>query len=91
MPFRKFRSLEAMEDALWHSPGEAALWDAIRRVWEFAERSVPRRFPPGVYKHRSVEEAQAQRDEWEGKDFRAFWERQRDAGVVVPKGLDGKG
>jgi hypothetical protein len=72
-----------MEDALWHPSGSPALWEAIRRVWDFAARTVPRQFPPGVYKHRSIEEAQALRDQWEEKDFRAFWERQRQAGVGI--------
>jgi hypothetical protein len=88
MPLRKFRSLEAMEDALWYPCGETALWEAIRRVWDFAERSVPRRFPAGVHKHRSIEGAQRLRDEWEERDFRLFWERQRQAGVAMPGRTD---
>jgi hypothetical protein len=85
MPLRKFRSLEAMEDALWYPAGDPALWEAIRRVWDFAERSVPRRFPAGVHKHRSIEDAQALRELWEADDFRAFWEKQERAGVKAPK------
>jgi hypothetical protein len=84
MPLRRFRSLEAMEDALWYPAGDPALWDAIRRVWDFADRSAPRAFPPGVYRHRSIEEAQALRSRWEHDNFRAFWDRQRKAGVVLP-------
>jgi len=79
MPLRKFRSLQEMEDALWYSPGDPALALAIRRVWDFAARTAPRRFPAGVHKHRSIESAQALRDQWEEKDFRLFWERQRRA------------
>lgn len=36
----------------------------------------PRRFPPGVYKHRSIEEAQRQREIWQEQDFQELW-RQR--------------
>jgi hypothetical protein len=79
MPFRKVRSLQELEDALWREPGDPALWRAVARVWDFAARTCPRHFPPGVYKHRSIEEAQALRDQWEEQDFRAFWERQRRA------------
>jgi hypothetical protein len=35
----------------------------------------PRHFPPGVYKHRSIEDAQRLRDPWEEADFQAFWKR----------------
>ncbi|HEV3457178.1 MAG TPA: hypothetical protein VHG32_11515 [Thermoanaerobaculia bacterium] len=75
MPVRKFRSLEEMEDARWHEPGDPALWQAIDRVWRFAAETCPMRFPPGVYHHRSIEEAKQQRELWDEANFRAFWER----------------
>jgi len=75
MPVRKFRSLQAMEDSLWREPGDPQLWRAIAAVWTFAARTCPARFPPGVYRHRSIEEAQRQRDLWEEANFKAFWER----------------
>jgi len=77
MPVRKFRSLEAMEDSLWREPGDPGLWRAIDRVWRFAAETFPRRFPPGVYRHHSIEEAKQQREVWEEESFRAFWERRR--------------
>jgi hypothetical protein len=77
MPVRKFRSLEAMEDSLWREPGDPGLWRAIDRVWRFAAETCPRRFPPGVYRHHSIEEAKQQREVWEEESFRAFWERRR--------------
>jgi hypothetical protein len=73
MPVKKFRSLQEMEKSLWHEPGDPALWRAIRRVWDFAARTCPRRFPPGVYKHRSIEEAQRQREIWQEQDFQELW------------------
>jgi hypothetical protein len=74
MPVKKFRDLQAMEDSLWREPGDPALWRAIARVWSFAARTVPRHFPPGVYKHRSIEEAERLREAWEDADFKALWE-----------------
>ena len=76
MPVKKFRSLQDMEDSLWHEPGDPALWQAIRNVWGFARRTCPQRFPPGVYRHRSIEEAQLQREVWEHESFQELW-RQR--------------
>lgn len=75
MPVKKIQNLQEMEDSLWHEPGDPALWRAIRRVWSFAARTCPRRFPPGVYKHRSIEEAQRQREIWEEKNFQELWRR----------------
>jgi hypothetical protein len=75
MPVRKIRDLIEMEDSLWHEPGDPALFRAIRDVWHFAATTCPLRFPPGVYKHRSLEEAQLLRDRWEEENFEAFWAR----------------
>jgi hypothetical protein len=75
MPVRKFRHVGEMEDALWYERGDTALFAAIARVWDFAERTCQPRFPPGVYKHRSIEEMDAQREAWEEANFRAFHER----------------
>jgi hypothetical protein len=77
MPVRKFHSVAEMEDTLWRSPGSPGLFRAIAGVWDFAERTCQRRFPPGVYKHRSVEDADRLRDEWDEANFQAFWKRKR--------------
>lgn len=85
MPVRKFRTLQDMEDSLWREPGPE-LWRAIDAVWSFAAETCPRRFPPGVYRHRTLEEAQRQRDLWEEENFRVFWERRG----IDPSELSGR-
>ena len=64
MPVQKFRSLKEAREALWGEPGDP---DHLRRVawlWTFADRLYPRRFPRGVYRHTSIQEANLQRQEW---------------------------
>ena len=58
MPVRKFRSIEEMkrDHPIWRRPGDPVLYRAIALVWEVARRTNPRRFPPGVYKYRSIQE-----------------------------------
>lgn len=65
MPVRKLRSLEEAEDAVWRDPGDPRLWEVIRGVWGLSSRVFPRRFPPGVHRHRSIEDANRQREAWE--------------------------
>ena len=77
MPVRKFRSLQEMEDALWRRPDDPSLSAAIARVWSFADRICPLRFPPGIHKHRNIGEAQELREIWQEANFSAFWERRR--------------
>lgn len=62
MPVKKIRDLQEMEDSLWREPDDPELWRAIARAWSFAARTVPRHFPPGVYNHRSIEDAQRLRE-----------------------------
>ena len=72
MPVRKFRSIEEMEGNTWRSPGDPELYRAIRDTWDFAQRTLQPHFPPGVYKHRSIEEAEELRQEWEKANFEAY-------------------
>jgi hypothetical protein len=64
MPVRKFRSIEDMPDPPWRTPGDPALYKALATLWNTSQRMRPRTFPTGVYKHRSMEEMNRQRDEW---------------------------
>jgi len=75
MPVKKIRNLQEMEDSLWREPGSPELLQAIDAVQRFAAHTFPRHFPPGVYKYRSIEEAERQREIWEEADFQALWRR----------------
>ncbi len=64
MPVRRFRSSEDMKRLLWRTPGDPELAASIKAVWEFGRRTNPRQFPPGVFKHRSMAEPNAQTERW---------------------------
>lgn len=83
MPVRKFRGPEEMEAVLWRPPGHPDLLRAIASVWSFARTTCPRRFPPGVYRHRTIEEAQNLRERWERENFEALWARPERRNLVV--------
>jgi hypothetical protein len=76
MPVHKYRNVSEIKDR-WYRPGSAELAAAIRRVWAFARRTCPQRFPRGVYKHRNIEAASALRDEWERASFESHQARLR--------------
>lgn len=66
MPVRKFRSIEHMsDDATPRERGAEELWRAIGTAWAWASYFAPPEFPPGVYKHRTVDAWNAQTDAWE--------------------------
>lgn len=64
MPIKKFRRVEDMTPPPWRSPGDPALERAIAFVLDSAARMSRLRFPPGVHKHRSIEEMDAVQTEW---------------------------
>lgn len=66
MPVKKYRSVEDMEDRFWVQPGTPEHHNAVRRVMEVAALlGAQRHAPRGVFKYRSIEEANAHRETWE--------------------------
>ena len=77
MPVRRFRSGEEMNQPLWRQPGDPDLYRAIAGVWALGTRTLAPRFPPGVYRHRSIEAANEQTEHWAIENFKAFQARLR--------------
>jgi len=71
MTVQKFRSVEEMTAALVLDRSESGFERFLRHCARY-RALAPRRYPRGVYRFRSVEEAQAARD------------RLRDEGVAAP-------
>lgn len=70
MPIRRFKSLAEMERTVWLDRDDPQLWSTIASVWELSTRLCPVHFPPGLRKHRSIEEANRQTDAWEAATVR---------------------
>jgi hypothetical protein len=75
MPVRKYRTIEEMEANTWREPGDLELFSAIRSTWDFAQRTNQPYFPPGVYKHRSIEELWEQEEAWGRANFERYQAR----------------
>jgi hypothetical protein len=65
VPVRKLWSLAEAEESLWHEPGSALLWATVTQLWRLSDRLFPRRFPPGLYRHRTIEDANRLVEDWE--------------------------
>lgn len=61
MPVRRFHSVDEMSEPFWRQPGDPALYQAIKAVWNFGQRTSSKRFRPGVRRFRSIEEMTAER------------------------------
>lgn len=65
MPVRKMKHLPEHDESVWLDPADPRLIQTIVAVWERSRRLCPPCFPPGVYKHRSIEEANRLTELWE--------------------------
>lgn len=65
MPVFKYKTFEEAERALWNfSPDE----DYLRRVaelWKFANKLSSIVYPKGIFKFRTIDEANKHREKWE--------------------------
>lgn len=64
MPIKKFRDISEMKRTAYR-PGSPELAATTRYLWSLSERICPLQFPPGVYKHRSLEDAERLRSQWQ--------------------------
>jgi hypothetical protein len=78
MAVRKFRSIEEMKAARGYDRDDPRLPRIIEGIWDFGRKTARLRFPPGVYRYRSIEEMNVRAAEWADRNFREFLAR-RDA------------
>ena len=65
MPVFKFRSVEELNQPIWRTPGDPALYEAIAALWRFGARTHKWRFPPGVHRHHSIQDLDATVERWQ--------------------------
>jgi hypothetical protein len=85
MPVYRFRSVEDMPGEMWRTPGDPELYRALARLWTASRRMRPRRFPPGVTKHRSIAEMNRQRDDWDREYVASLRRPGKEPGSVLRK------
>lgn len=77
MPVLKFRSIEeAKSRRRWLETGDPSIPNRMRYLWRMAGAFGPLCIPRGVRKYRSIEQANADRDEWEQERV-DLWRRMR--------------
>lgn len=65
MPVQKFRSFEEARDSLWSRPDDPQYIGKVAWLWAFSERLYRHRFPRGVHRYKSAEEAASALETWE--------------------------
>lgn len=81
MPVHRFRTTEEARRALWLRPGDPKLAKVIQWVWSLAAELTGHFAPPrGLKKFHTIEEANADRKQWELQRSRSL-----AAGRSVPR------
>ena len=65
MPVYKYRSFEKAKRALWNFHPDITYFEQVAELWDLADKISPISYPQGIFKYRSIEEANKQREEWE--------------------------
>ena len=67
MPVTKFRSLDEARRAQWSEGGSDENLRRLAFVLSLWSTLRPKRFPPGVHKYRSIEEANEAEERWQAE------------------------
>jgi uncharacterized protein len=65
MPVYKYKTFEEAKIALWCREPDRAYFTQLNSLWALADRLSPCKYPSGVSKYRTIEEAKKQRGEWD--------------------------
>ena len=78
MPVYKFRTFEDAEKALWNFNPDEIYFAQIAELWAFADKLSRPIYPGGIFKFKSLDDANRHRDEVELKHARrviSTWSR----------------
>ncbi len=65
MPVFRFKTHEDAQRSLWKKPGDPVIGPTLRALWSLSAALAGDLAPPrGVFKFRSIEEANAHRETW---------------------------
>lgn len=82
MSIQRFRTFEEAEQALWCSKPDKAYFQRVAWLWELSDRICPRSYPKGIFKYRTIQEANKDADRWITANARQVREERLRAGKV---------
>jgi hypothetical protein len=65
MPVYKYKSFDGADKALWNFHPDEEYFKQVAELWRFANKLSPITYPPGIFKFRTIEEANQHRYEVE--------------------------
>ncbi|MBN1352898.1 hypothetical protein JXJ21_26145 [candidate division KSB1 bacterium] len=65
MPIYKYTTFEEAEKALWNFNPDEKYYDRVAELWDFASDLSSINYPKGIFKFKSIDEANQHREEIE--------------------------
>lgn len=65
MPVYKYKTFEEAERALWNFHPDKEYYKRVAELWDFADKLNPIKYPSGIFKFKTLEEANRHREEIE--------------------------
>ncbi|MDZ7401156.1 MAG: hypothetical protein ONB37_13425 [candidate division KSB1 bacterium] len=62
MPIYKYKTFEEAEQALWNFNPDEKYLQRVEELWEFANQLNPIVYPRGIFKFKTIEEANRHRE-----------------------------
>ena len=79
MPIYKYKTFEEAEKALWNFNPDEKYYEKLAELWEFANELNPINYPKGIFKFKSIEEANQHRNEIEISHARQLQAKRKKA------------
>jgi len=67
VPVKKFETFEDAKKALWHFHPDKGYLEELASLWRFADKLSSIKYPKGVFKFKTIEEANKHRRDFELK------------------------
>lgn len=65
MPVYKFKTFEEAERSLWCFHPDEEYYKRVAELWDFADQLNPIKYPSGIFKFKTLEQANRHREEIE--------------------------
>ena len=61
---QRFKTFEEADKAAWCFDPDATYWQRVAELWKFADHLLRRRYPKGVFRYHTIEEANKEAEHW---------------------------
>jgi hypothetical protein len=65
MPVYKFKTFKDAERALWNFQPDEIYYERLKDLWDIADKLNPIAYPKGIFKFKTLQEANEHREKWE--------------------------